>query len=132
MQVAWVQMINSKLVFLPVQKISDIRGVLSVLEMPNFETKRFFWIRSLDPLLKRGGHGHKECTQILFAVSGEIELEVVNVGRSQKVVLNESSDALLVPPGYWVEMKFKDENSVLGVLADRVYEENDYILSKPN
>jgi dTDP-4-dehydrorhamnose 3,5-epimerase-like enzyme len=129
---AWAQMINSKLVFLPVQKISDIRGVLSVLEMPDFETKRFFWIKSLDLSLKRGGHGHKECTQILFAVSGEIELEVISLGKSQKVILSESSDALLVPPGHWVEMKFKDENSILGVLADRVYEENDYILSKPN
>lgn len=123
---------NSKPVFLPVQNISDNRGVLSVLELPEFEAKRFFWIKSTDPLLKRGGHSHKECTQILFAIAGEIELEVISIEASDRLTLNESSNALLVPPGHWVEMKFKNERSILGVIADRVYDERDYILSKPN
>ena len=123
---------KAKLELIPIQNISDKRGVLSVLEITDFETKRFFWIKSIDPLLKRGGHGHKKCTQILFAIAGEIELEIINVEGSRLFILNESSDALFVPPGNWVEMKFKNSNCILGVLADRVYEESDYVVSKPN
>jgi hypothetical protein len=122
---------KSKLELVRVRNISDNRGVLSVLELPDFETKRIFWIKSIDPLLKRGGHGHKKCTQILFAIAGEIELEILNAEGSHLFILNESSDALLVPPGNWVEMKFQNSNCILGVLADRVYEESDYVLSKP-
>ena len=68
---------SSKLVFIPIRNIVDNRGTLSVFELPNFETKRFFWIKPRDPLHKRGGHSHKKCTQILFAIAGEIELEIL-------------------------------------------------------
>ena len=41
--------------------------------------------------------------------------------------LNTPETALLVPPGLWVEISFKQNQSVLTVLCDRVYEEGDYI-----
>lgn len=41
--------------------------------------------------------------------------------------LDRGELALLVPPGIWVEIDVRQNQSVLIVLCDRPYEEHDYI-----
>jgi len=76
---------------------------------------------------KRGGHAHRRCSQFMICVNGAVEI-VCEDGRSKSAfALGRRNQALLVPPGLWNVVEFRQEHSVLIVLCDRVYEADDYI-----
>src|SRR5262249_61913382 len=64
---------------------------------------------------------------ILDCVGGAVDV-VCNHGNSRKTsALHRRNQALLVPPGLWNIVEFRQNESVLIVLCDRVYEAHDYI-----
>lgn len=75
----------------------------------------------------RGRHAHKECTQILSCVSGGIDLIVDDGAVKEIIQLTTNSDAILIPPGIWVEQKYNQDKSVLLVLCDKPFDEDDYL-----
>lgn len=76
---------------------------------------------------KRGGHAHRLCSQFMICVSGAAAI-VCEDGRKENTFALEGRDqALLVPPGFWNTVEFRQNESVLIVLRDRVYEAHDYI-----
>jgi dTDP-4-dehydrorhamnose 3,5-epimerase-like enzyme len=76
---------------------------------------------------KRGHHAHRLCSQFMVCVNGAVDV-VCEDGREQKTFMLERRDlALLVPPGLWNTVDFRQSGSVLVVLCDRPYEESDYI-----
>jgi hypothetical protein len=63
---------------------------------------------------------------------------MICVNRAVNVVCEDGSEqrtftldrrnlALLVPPGIWNTVNFRDDASVVAVLCDRPYEDHDYI-----
>ena len=76
---------------------------------------------------KRGRHAHRLCSQFMICVSGAIDVACED-GRSKNTfALERRNQALLVPPGVWNTVEFRQNESVLVVLCDRVYEVHDYI-----
>jgi dTDP-4-dehydrorhamnose 3,5-epimerase-like enzyme len=76
---------------------------------------------------ERGRHAHRLCSQFMICVSGAVDV-VCEDGSSKKAfALNRRNQALLVPPGLWNTVEFRQNESVLIVLCDRVYEPDDYI-----
>jgi dTDP-4-dehydrorhamnose 3,5-epimerase-like enzyme len=76
---------------------------------------------------KRGRHAHRLCSQFMVCVRGAVDV-VCDNGSDRKTFSLESGElALLVPPGLWVDIDVRQDQSVLIVLCDRVYEEHDYI-----
>jgi dTDP-4-dehydrorhamnose 3,5-epimerase-like enzyme len=76
---------------------------------------------------ERGRHAHRLCSQFMICVSGAVDV-VCEDGTSKKTfALNRRNQALLVPPRLWNTVKFRQNESVLIVLCDRVYEADDYI-----
>jgi dTDP-4-dehydrorhamnose 3,5-epimerase-like enzyme len=76
---------------------------------------------------KRGHHAHRLCSQFMICVSGAVDV-ICEDGRKQETFTLDRRDlALLVPPGLWNTVEFRQNCSVLVVLCDRVYEAHDYI-----
>jgi dTDP-4-dehydrorhamnose 3,5-epimerase-like enzyme len=76
---------------------------------------------------QRGRHAHRQCSQFMICLSGAADI-VCDDGTEQKTfVLDRGDLALLVPPGLWNTVEFRQTGSVLVVLCDRLYEADDYI-----
>jgi dTDP-4-dehydrorhamnose 3,5-epimerase-like enzyme len=108
----------------------DGDGLLVVTEageqVPFHQIQRMFTIVAPADA-KRGHHAHRLCSQFLLCVSGAFDV-VCDDGRDRKTFsLNQPELALFVPPGLWLEIDAKKNDSTLIVLCDRPYEAHDYI-----
>ena len=117
-----------KLIELPYYNASN--GDLVVVEgLSNvfpFSIKRMFNVKSeLDGI--RGRHAHRRCTQLLICANGVIDVLCDDSIETRKYVLDKANYGLLIPPGIWAEQKYLKEDTVLTVLCDLPFDEDDYI-----
>ena len=63
----------------------------------------------------------------MICVSGAVDVICEDGHKQTAFVLDRRNLALLVPPGVWNTVKFRQHRSVLVVLCDRIYEPDDYI-----
>lgn len=106
----------------------DNNGVLCVYEegaLP-FALKRVFTVTAKYGDV-RGDHAHKECSQLLVCVSGQIRVTCDDGSVVEEYVCGSGEEGLLIPPGIWARQEYLGDNVVLMVFCDRVYEEEDYI-----
>ena len=104
-------------------------GQLTVLESQAdipFLISRTFVVMSNYGLI-RGKHAHKLCNQFLFCPYGKIEVFCDDGIKNNIFTLEKPNIGLLIPNGIWAEQTYLKDNSVLVVLCDRPYENNDYI-----
>ena len=76
---------------------------------------------------KRGEHLHRKCNQLMICVSGAIDLLCDDGEQRQTIKLRTDSDGVLVKSGIWAEQTYLEDKSVLLVICDQPYDENDYI-----
>lgn len=117
-----------KIIKLP--KLSDPRGSLSFIEggrhVP-FDVKRVYYLYDVPGGEARGGHAHRELSQLVIAVSGSFTV-VLDDGRERhSFVLNKPYEGLLITPGKWRELEDFSSGAVCLVLASHYYDESDYI-----
>lgn len=107
----------------------DPNGILQVyesIEYVPFDIKRVFVV-SAKSFNIRGDHAHKKCTQLLICIKGEIQVSCDDGFSVAQYVINDASTGLLVPPGIWAREEYLFDDSILMVLCDRRFEEDDYI-----
>jgi dTDP-4-dehydrorhamnose 3,5-epimerase-like enzyme len=108
---------------------SEENGDLVVVEnnkdLP-FEIQRVFFVRAPQASI-RGQHAHIECNQFLICSTGRILVTCDDGQYKCSFVLDTPKMGLLIPKGIWAQQKYLTDNSILTVLCDRKYEENDYI-----
>jgi len=92
-----------------------------------FAPMRSFSVAQVPLGIERGLHAHRECSQLLFALSGEILVEVNDGDRSQEFLLNAPTVGLLIPPFVWASQRYLTANSMLWVYASHPYSRDDYI-----
>ena len=83
-----------KIVNLP--KICDPRGNLSVVENMKsvpFEVQRVYWTYDVPSGEERGGHSHKQCREMLIAVSGSFDVLLDDGTDRRTVTLNRPNIA---------------------------------------
>jgi UDP-2-acetamido-3-amino-2,3-dideoxy-glucuronate N-acetyltransferase len=111
------------------QDISDIRGGLFVFTLDGivpFEVKRIFYVYDVPVNAIRGRHGHYRCHQFMICQKGRL-LVTVTDGRATRNIELRSGQAVLVEPLTFAEQTYLEPDSILLVLCDRQYEEDDYI-----
>lgn len=92
-----------------------------------FNIKRIYYIYQVHVNSKRGMHAHKKLQQVLWCPYGSIEV-ILDNGKTRDVfVLDSPNNILLVLEGYWHDMIWLKEGSILCVAASDFYNENDYI-----
>jgi quercetin dioxygenase-like cupin family protein len=112
----------------PAQHFDAANGVLRVLDshlMP-FDVVRLFFITA-PAGATRGQHAHVAGQQFFIVVSGSIEVRIEDPERTHYAFALGAGDCLLVPPMHWASEHFEEDASVLLVLCDSPYTENDYI-----
>ena len=113
-----------------INKINFRKGNISVIEgntdIP-FEIKRIFYIYDIPGGESRGAHAHKECYQLIIAVSGSFDVMADDGNSKNKFVLNQPYYGLIVPPGIWVAEENFSSGAVCLVLTSHFYDEEDYI-----
>lgn len=117
-----------------VKKVTDRRGNLSVLENPGslpFDPVRVYWLYDLPSGNFRDGHAYYKSSEVIVALSGAFDVTVETVGNEiQRFSLSRPDQALLVPPMTWRRIDNFATNSVALIVADRLYDEADYIRDK--
>ena len=105
-------------------------GALSFLESERdipFPIRRVYWITETEADLHRGFHAHKLNCQLLFCPHGKIDI-LLDDGKEKTVVTLEGpGKGLLLMPGMWREMVWRETGSVLCVLASEYYDPDEYI-----
>jgi WxcM-like, C-terminal len=123
-------MILGKWIELP--KIADPRGNLSFIESNKhvpFEIKRVYYLYDVPGGVARGGHAHKNLTQVAIALSGSFDFILDNGVEKERYTLNSPYKGLLISNNTWREMENFSSGSVCLVLASNFYSEDDYIRS---
>ncbi|HLW62895.1 MAG TPA: FdtA/QdtA family cupin domain-containing protein [Flavobacterium sp.] len=110
-------------------KIKDPRGNLSVIEKDiiPFAIERVYFLYDVPSGAERGGHAHKEQKELLVALSGSFTVLLDDGTYREEVCLNAPDKGLLIPSGYWRELKKFSSGSVCLVVSSGVFDEEDYI-----
>ena len=105
-------------------------GALTFLEGKRdipFPIRRAYWITETEAEQHRGFHAHKLNCQLLFCPYGEIDIILDDGMKRTTVTLDDPSKGLILMPGLWREMTWKQSRSVLCVLASEYYDPAEYI-----
>lgn len=117
-----------RLIQLP--KILDDRGNLTFFENEKqlpFTMARSYWIYDVPGGEVRGGHAYKTLQEFIIALSGSFDI-LLDDGHSQKrFTLNRSYLGLYIPKMIWRHMENFSTNSVALIVADKPYDEAEYI-----
>ena len=107
----------------------DNRGSLYVVNFSDlpFMPQRIFYIKDVPTFEDRGNHAHKSCHQILIALNGSVEVELINTDGSAYFNLSNPKLGLHIPPLNWGIQKNFQEGTILLVLASEPYNKNEYI-----
>jgi|SRR5574343_480401 len=114
---------------LPIPKIQDVRGNLSVIEgdVIPFVMKRVYYLYDVPSGAERGGHSHKVQQEFLVALSGSFTVVLTDGKDKISVTLNKPNEGLWIPNGIWRELENFSSGSVCLVIASDIFEEADYI-----
>ena len=114
-------------------KIADPRGNLTFIEGNSqipFDIKRVYYLYDVPGGAERGGHAHKELSQLIIAMSGSFDVILDDGENKKRVHLNRSYQGLYVCPMIWRELDNFSSGSVCLVLASNLYSEDDYFRDK--
>lgn len=112
-----------------IPRITDPIGNLAVIEsdvLP-YAIKRVYYLHDVPSGAYRGGHAHKECKELLIAVSGSFEVVLDDGTTKERVMLNKPNQGLLIDVNIWRELENFSSGAVCLVLASHEYDEEDYV-----
>lgn len=127
MEINLSRLARCKILNLP--KISDPRGSLSFIEGSNhipFGIQRVYYLYDVPGGAERGGHAHKELSQLIIAISGSFDIHLDDGLTKKTIHLNRSYEGLYVCPMIWREIDNFSSGAVCLVLASNAYDEADY------
>lgn len=116
----------SKVISLPHYHID--MGNLTVIEnlIPG-NIRRVYFISEVPEGSIRGGHRHHKTWQALVCIKGSCRVYVDDGQTKEYFDLNDPTCCLLLAPADWHQMMDFTEDAVLLVMANELYDINDYI-----
>lgn len=112
------------------EDFGDERGKLVVIEgnqnIP-FDIKRVFYIYESDNDVIRGQHANRDSEFVLINVSGTSKVKVYDGENSTVYNLDRPMMGIYIPRMIWKDMYDFSKDSVLLVLSNEHYKEDEYI-----
>ena len=123
-----------KLISFPV--VQDKRGNLTFIQNSDllpFELKRVYWIFDIPSQSIRGGHAFKKQQEIIIAISGSFNINIINKDNTtQTFFLNKSNVGLYIPNETWRFIDNFSTNAIILSLNSDLYNSEDYIYNLDN
>ena len=113
-----------------VPQFADARGSLCSVEALSdvpFEVARVYWISSVPSGMERGGHAHRNVTEMLIAVAGSFRVSWAGAEHEGAATLSAPRDALIIPPLFWRDLDGFSADAVCVVLASGPYDPDEYV-----
>ncbi len=113
-----------------IRQYGDERGKLTTVEGLNdipFEIKRVYYISDVVEGKDRAHHAHKFSKRVLSAINGSCKAVLFDGKAKREFILNSKTKALFYDKYVWCELSEFENNTIVLVLADTVYDEDDYI-----
>jgi dTDP-4-dehydrorhamnose 3,5-epimerase-like enzyme len=110
--------------------LGDDRGSLVALEAQKtvpFDINRIYYIFGTKFGVSRGFHAHRALQQVAVCVTGKCRMVLDDGLKREDIWLDSPIKGLLIGNLVWREMHDFSPDCVLLVLADRHYDESDYI-----
>lgn len=107
-------------------------GYLSFFESNkeiDFDIKRIYYTYAVPVGVQRGMHAHKELKQLVWCPYGSVKFILDNGTEKRTYILDRPDKGLLIDRGFWRDIYWLKEGSVLCVAVSDFYSENDYIRS---
>lgn len=92
-----------------------------------FEVKRTYYLYDVPGGESRGGHAHRELSQLIVAASGSFSVTLDDGNVKRTFLLNRPYQGLYIVPGIWRTLDDFSSGAVCLVLASHGYDEADYI-----
>ena len=109
---------------------SDRKGNITVVENKEdipFEVRRTYYLYDVPGGESRGGHAHRELSQLIIAASGSFTVTLDDGKVKRTFVLNRPYQGLYIVPGIWRTLDDFSTGAVCLGLASHGYDEADYI-----
>lgn len=106
------------------------QGNISVVENNKdvpFEVKRVYYLYDVPGGETRGGHAHKELSQLIIAASGSFRITLDDGSVKRSFLLNRPYQGLYIKPGIWRDLDDFSSGAVCMVLASDIFKAEDYI-----
>ncbi len=119
---------NVMLIDLP--RILDQRGNLSFLQNNDqipFQIQRAYWIYDVPGGEQSQGHAFKNLQEVIIALSGSFDVVLKDGKGEKKITLNRSYYGIYIPKLVWRHLENFSTNSLAFIVADKPYDENDYV-----
>jgi hypothetical protein len=110
--------------------VIDARGRMTIAEGERqvpFPIRRVFFLYDTAPGAERGHHAHRACHQFMIALAGRVVLDLDDGRERQRLVLDDPTHGVHVPPMNWVALSDFVPGTVVAVLASEPYDAADYI-----
>jgi dTDP-4-dehydrorhamnose 3,5-epimerase-like enzyme len=110
--------------------IHDPQGNLTFIEQGRhvpFDIARVYHTYDVPGGATRGGHAHRNCEELVIAISGSFEVIVDDGAARDSFRLNRPYVGLYLPPMMWRELIDFSSNAVCMVVASDYFKEEDYI-----
>lgn len=112
------------------EKNHQDKGNITVIENREqipFDIERVYYLYDVPGGIERGGHAHKELSQLIVAASGSFDVIISDGLSTMTFSLNRPYKGLYLVPGIWRELVNFSSGSNCLVLASHAYDEADYI-----
>ena len=112
------------------QSHGDERGSLVSLEKNKnipFDIKRVYYLFNTKDQVRRGYHAHKKLKQLAIVLNGSCRFLLDDGTEKIELLLDNPAQGLFIESFIWREMFDFSDDCVLMVLADSLYDEDDYI-----
>jgi dTDP-3-amino-3,4,6-trideoxy-alpha-D-glucose transaminase len=112
------------------EMIAHQGGVLGVAEAGRhigFPVHRLYFLTGMKDGARRGAHAHRRLKQCFVCLRGAVTIEVEKRGTRSCFRLDDHATALILPAGYWRDLRDFTGDALLAVLASEEYDEDDYI-----
>lgn len=97
-----------------------------------FSIKRVYYILQAKTKLPRGLHAHKKNKQVIFCIQGSIKLILDNGRRKKEIILDKPNVGIFLDKLIWHEMVDFKKNTILLILASKIFDKKDYIRDYEN
>lgn len=108
--------------------IRDDRGLLLPVNFQHFDFTpvHYFFVQGRAGA-RRGGHAHREASQVLLRIAGEISVELRFQGERASFTLDENANAIMIAAPVWSSQTYHGKDAAIMVFSDRPYDPHSYM-----